>query len=296
MPMPVPPGDGLVCVSYSFRCTKGDTACTAEEQASGALRTAYIVNTRQTCAEMQNMGQVYMNVVCCGSNDCNAPGATAGATGSGSVPCKGVLNNVCAGGMYCYAEGTPNVACVRQGMLGAGNPLGAGGGGAGGTCDAATIMGLTQATDDAATQATMQNMMMTNPGCGNCMMGCMTGSADMVGCIMGCVASPADAACDMPTLISIVQGAGGTDPTTAMTNLMVTKPKCSACMMACGTAPAADQQGCMMGCVTGPGPQNAAMPTIPGCEEGGRTLKDQKAKADQAAKAAGCDPFILVRS
>jgi hypothetical protein len=89
MPMPVPPGNGLVCVSYSFRCTNGDTACTAEEQASGALRTAYIVFTRQTCAEMQNMGQVYMNVVCCGSNDCNAPGATAGKTGGGSVPCKG---------------------------------------------------------------------------------------------------------------------------------------------------------------------------------------------------------------
>ena len=51
------------------------------------------------------------------------------AQGSGTaqgVPCKGVVNGVCGGGMYCYAEGTPQVACIKQGMLGAGNPMGGG--------------------------------------------------------------------------------------------------------------------------------------------------------------------------
>ena len=61
----------------------------------------------------------------------------------------------------------------------------------------------------------------------------------------------------------------------------------------------------MMSCTTGPGPQNGmpmpigggsgGMPTMPGCEDGGASLKAQKTKAEQAAKAAGCDSLILVR-
>ncbi len=34
---------------------------------------------------------------------------------------------------------------------------------------------------------------------------------------------------------------------------------------------------------------------MPGCEDGGASLKAQKTKAEQAAKAAGCDSLILVR-
>jgi hypothetical protein len=30
----------------------------------------------------------------------------------GPVPCKGVLNDVCDGGMYCYLGGTPNAECM----------------------------------------------------------------------------------------------------------------------------------------------------------------------------------------
>ncbi len=60
-----------------------------------------------------------------------------------------------------------------------------------------------------------------------------------------------------------------------------------------------------MSCTTGPGPQNGlpmpigggpgGMPTMPGCEDGGASLKAQKTKAEQAVKVAGCDSLILVR-
>ena len=55
----------------------------------------------------------------------------------------------------------------------------------------------------------------------------------------------------------------------------------------------------MMSCTTGPGPQNGSggvsMPTMPGCDDGGASLRAQKTEAEQAAKAAGCDSLILVR-
>jgi hypothetical protein len=51
---------------------------------------------------------------------------TQGSGTAQGVSCKGVVNGVCGGGMYCYAEGTPQVACIKQGMLGAGNPMGGG--------------------------------------------------------------------------------------------------------------------------------------------------------------------------
>jgi hypothetical protein len=51
---------------------------------------------------------------------------TQGSGTAQGVPCKGVVNGVCGGGMYCYAEGTPQAACIKQGMLGAGNPMGGG--------------------------------------------------------------------------------------------------------------------------------------------------------------------------
>ena len=61
----------------------------------------------------------------------------------------------------------------------------------------------------------------------------------------------------------------------------------------------------MRSCTTGPGPQNGmpmpigggsgGMPTMPGCEDGGASLRAQKTKAERAANAAGCDSFLLVR-
>ena len=86
---------------------------------------------------------------------------------------------------------------------------------------------MSATTDEAAKSAATQNMMATNPGCMSCMMGCMTGSADMVSCIMGCVKSPADAACDMPTLMAVAQSA---NPGSAAMSLMATKPKCASCL------------------------------------------------------------------
>ena len=50
-----------------------------------------------------------------------------GPEGGGPVPCKGVPGDVCGPGMNCYAEGSPHAACIRQGMLGMGNPMGGSG-------------------------------------------------------------------------------------------------------------------------------------------------------------------------
>jgi hypothetical protein len=50
-----------------------------------------------------------------------------GPQGGSPVPCKGAPGSVCAAGMTCYAEGSPQAACIRQGMLGMGNPMGGSG-------------------------------------------------------------------------------------------------------------------------------------------------------------------------
>ncbi len=54
---------------------------------------------------------------------------TQGSGTAQGVPCKGAPNDLCPGGMNCYAEGTPQVACISQGMLGmlgAATPMGGG--------------------------------------------------------------------------------------------------------------------------------------------------------------------------
>jgi hypothetical protein len=55
----------------------------------------------------------------------------------------------------------------------------------------------------------MADMLKTNPGCGNCVMGCVSAgqSSDLLQCILGCVSTPPGAACDMPTMMAVVQAA-----------------------------------------------------------------------------------------
>ena len=43
------------------------------------------------------------------------PPATPVAGCATSVPCKGIPSNSCRSGLVCYAEGTPNVACIVDG-------------------------------------------------------------------------------------------------------------------------------------------------------------------------------------
>lgn len=73
-------GAPIVCASYQYKCSKGDTSCTAAEAAQGTSKYAYIWTLASTCSTMETMEDVYSDVLCCSGDLCNAPDATLDPT------------------------------------------------------------------------------------------------------------------------------------------------------------------------------------------------------------------------
>ncbi|WIA28378.1 hypothetical protein OEZ86_010924 [Tetradesmus obliquus] len=73
-------GAPSVCASYQYKCSKGDTSCTAAEAAQGTSKYAYIWTLASTCSTMETMEDVYSDVLCCSGDLCNAPDATLDPT------------------------------------------------------------------------------------------------------------------------------------------------------------------------------------------------------------------------
>ena len=74
--MSFPTKDGYeVCASYRFKCTDQDTACTPEEQKSGATKWSYIPLTVKMCTDLKEMAQFgyYQDLSCCKQDMCNKP-------------------------------------------------------------------------------------------------------------------------------------------------------------------------------------------------------------------------------
>ncbi len=67
------PTETYVCTRYDYACSANDTSCTSAEQASGVPKTAYTFNTQKMCNYMKSVKQVYKNVACCTSDNCNKP-------------------------------------------------------------------------------------------------------------------------------------------------------------------------------------------------------------------------------
>jgi hypothetical protein len=90
--------------------------------------------------------------------------------GGGPVPCPGAPGSVCAAGMTCYAEGSPFAACIRQGMLGMGNPMGGGGEIAGSTAEMMPMRGGPPGCEkDYPAQIAVVTRAAKAAGCGNFM-------------------------------------------------------------------------------------------------------------------------------
>ena len=68
------PASNYQCTCYKLECTADDHACTAEQQASGAVIWAYKALPAELVAELQGPGYdaVYMNLFTCGTNNCNS--------------------------------------------------------------------------------------------------------------------------------------------------------------------------------------------------------------------------------
>jgi hypothetical protein len=66
-------GAACVCASYQYKCSKGDTSCSAAEAALGTSKYAYIWTLAATCSTMASMPDVYSNVLCCSEDRCNKP-------------------------------------------------------------------------------------------------------------------------------------------------------------------------------------------------------------------------------
>jgi hypothetical protein len=58
-------GAACVCASYQYKCSKGDTSCTAAEAAQGMAKYAYIGTLASNCSTMAGMPDMYSNVLCC---------------------------------------------------------------------------------------------------------------------------------------------------------------------------------------------------------------------------------------
>lgn len=67
----------LVCVRYQFKCSKGDTGCTPQEQASGVFRWSHTIVGVATCQQMMAYSKMptpmYKQVLCCTTPLCNRP-------------------------------------------------------------------------------------------------------------------------------------------------------------------------------------------------------------------------------
>mmetsp|Transcript_56278 Transcript_56278/g.132615 ORF Transcript_56278/g.132615 Transcript_56278/m.132615 type:complete len:152 (+) Transcript_56278:105-560(+) len=77
MEIPADAGDDVQCVRYCFTCTSDDTACTAGEIETSAVKPAYIYNIKETIDQMKTMPSVYINLFACTTDDCNVVAADA---------------------------------------------------------------------------------------------------------------------------------------------------------------------------------------------------------------------------